>query len=333
MEQFQIPIVLFFFKREEKTLLVLEQIALIKPKKIYLISDGPRNEIEAERVRECRKRIEEGIKWECEVIKNYAQENKGVYDRIGLGAKWVLSQEENAIFLEDDNLPETSFFKFCEEMLHMYKDDTRILWICGTNYLKEYAPEDGSSYVFTKHMLPCGWASWSNKFSRFYDGDLVLWNDPHIKKRIKHEYDYKPLLSQDIDRWDRESEKIMNGERPNSWDYQMSFSQRVHGLYAIVPKYNQINNIGVDLDSIHGGISFDNIMTKRLCGLKTTPLTFPLIHPKAVLSDIEFDKLNNKIITLPLQYRMKGFVNKILKKMLFIDKNKSLIGVIKERWN
>ena len=33
----------------------------------------------------------------------------------------------------------------------------------GTNYLKHYAPADGSSYVFTKNMMPCGWASWSKK--------------------------------------------------------------------------------------------------------------------------------------------------------------------------
>jgi len=332
MEQFQIPIVLFFFKREVKTLLVLERISLMKPKKIYLISDGPRNEVEAERVLECRRKIEEAIYWDCEVIKNYAVENKGVYDRIALGAKWVLSMEDSAIFLEDDNLPELTFFKFCSEMLDMYKDDTRVLWICGTNYLQEYEPKDGSSYVFTKHMFPCGWASWSDKFSKYYDGDLLLWNDPLIKKRIKSEYNYKPLMRQDVSNWDSESYRILNGNKPNSWDYQMSFTQRVHGLYAIVPKYNQISNIGVDIDSIHGGVSFDNIMTQRFCGLKTKRLNFPLIHPKMVLSDLEFDKLNNHIITFPLSYRLKGVIIRILKKMLFIDKNKSLSGTLKERY-
>ena len=136
MGKFQIPVVLFFFKREDKTLKVLDKIAQVKPIKIYLISDGPRDEKEAIRVETTRAKVEGFIDWDCEVIKNYSSENKGVYDRIGLGAKWVLSQEESAIFLEDDNLPELTFFRYCEELLSRYRDDTRVLWICGTNYMK-----------------------------------------------------------------------------------------------------------------------------------------------------------------------------------------------------
>ncbi len=331
MKQFDIPIVLFFFKREHKTLIVLERISQIKPKKIYLISDGPRNDEESIRVTECRRRVENAITWECEVVKNYAVENKGVYDRIALGSQWVLSQDESAIFLEDDNLPELTFFRFCKEMLDKYKDDTRVLWICGTNYLKEYEPQDGSSYVFTKHMMPCGWASWSHKFSKFYDGELSLWNDLYIKKRIESEYNYSPLLKQDIDSWNRETYRIVSNQKPNSWDYQMSFTQRVHGLYAIVPKYNQITNIGVDQDSIHGGTSFSNIMTQRFCGLPTKALIFPLVHPKVVLSDLKFEKLTSRIITFPLIYRVKGSFNRILKFLLFINPHESLSGKLKKR--
>lgn len=331
MEQFKIPVTLFFFKREDKTLQVLERISMIKPQKLYLISDGPRNEEEKIRVYELRKKIEERINWDCEIIKNYAETNKGVYDRIALGAKWVFEKEKFSIFLEDDNLPELTFFQFCKEMLERYEDDTRVLWICGTNYLEEYTPEDGSSYVFTKHMLPCGWASWSTKFNKFYDGHLQLWDDPYIKKRIKFETEYKPLLKQDIGNWDMESRRILNGDKPFSWDYQMSFSQRVHGLYAIVPRYNQITNIGVDLDSTHGGTSFNNLMVQRFCGLKTNAMTFPLLHPKVVLSDKRFDKLTAQIITLPASYRLKKFISNLLKRMFFIDKDLSFTQELKRK--
>jgi hypothetical protein len=245
----------------------------------------------------------------------------------------VLSQEEFAIFLEDDNLPELTFFPFCEEMLHFYQDDTRVLWICGTNYLKEYEPADGSSYVFTKHMLPCGWASWGHKFTKFYDGELALWDDPYLRERVKLENDNKALLSQDMDNWSRERKRILKKLKPNSWDYQMSFTQRVHGLYAIVPKYNQIKNIGVDEHSIHGGTSFSNIMTRRFCGLATKPMIFPLIHPKVVLSDSSFEKTTAEVILLPAIYRLKGFVNSILKRILFVDDEESLTAVIRHRLN
>ncbi len=39
---FDIPVTLFFMKRTENTLKVLSGIAKVKPKKLYLISDGGR---------------------------------------------------------------------------------------------------------------------------------------------------------------------------------------------------------------------------------------------------------------------------------------------------
>jgi len=305
MNQFDIPIVLFFFKREVKTLEVLKKIAEVKPRKLYLVSDGPRNEEEELRVRECRKIVEKTIDWPCEVIKHYTENNRGVYDRIGLGALWVFEHEKRAIFLEDDNVPEGSFFLFCKEMLEKYQDDTRIMWICGTNYLEKYEPSDGSSYVFTKHMLPCGWASWRHKFTKFYDKDFSLLKDDYIYNRIKHEYNSKRLYRYELFRWCAELRRAQKGERFVSWDFQMSFSIRVHGLYGIVPKYNLIKNIGVDQDSVHGGTSFDNIMVQRFCGICSYPLEFPLIHPKVVLSDLVFEKKIGQIVIPPRQSPME----------------------------
>lgn len=328
---FEIPVAIFIFKRIEKTLEIIERIAQVKPSKIYIISDNGRNQEEIDLVKELREKVEKKIDWDCKVIKKYAPTNIGVYENIANGAKWVLDQEEWAIFLEDDNLPELTFFKFCQEMLEHYKDDTRILWICGTNYLKKYNPQDGSSYVFTKHMLPCGWASWSHKFNKFYDGNLELWQDEYLNKRVRFENIDKILQRQDIANWEKELRLIKKGLKPNSWDYQMSFTMRIHGLYAIVPKYNQITNIGVDLDSIHGGTSFDNIMTKRFCGIETTKLEFPLKHPKAVLSDLNFEKRTAKIITLPVNERNKIKLATFLKKAFKTDIDKSFIDEMKNK--
>ena len=328
---FEIPVAIFIFKRIEKTLEIIERIARVKPSKIYIISDNGRNKEEIDLVRELREKVEKKINWDCTIIKKYAPTNIGVYENIANGAKWVLNKEESAIFLEDDNLPELTFFKFCQEMLERYKNDTRILWICGTNYLKKYDPQDGSSYVFTKHMLPCGWASWSHKFNKFYDGNLELWQDEYLNKRVRFENLDKILQRQDIANWDKELRLIKKGLKPNSWDYQMSFTMRVHGLYAIVPKYNQITNIGVDLDSIHGGTSFDNVMTKRFCGIETTKLEFPLKHPKAVLSDLNFEKRTAKIITLPGNERNKIKLATFLKKTFKTDIDKSFINEMKNK--
>lgn len=328
---FEIPIVLFIFKRPEKTVKILEQISKIYPSKIYLIGDGPRSMDEREDVINCRKIVEQNVPNNCELVTNYVETNRGVYENIAGGAKWVFKKEKWAIFLEDDNMPELSFFPFCNELLHKYEHDTRILWICGTNYLREYDFPNCASYGFTQNMMPCGWASWSGKFLKFYEGDLSLWNDVTVKNAIKSLPYYSILKKQDMNNWDMEIDHLRHFGRFSSWDYQMSFTIRVHNLLGIVPRYNQITNIGVDNHSIHGGISFDNTMTRRFCGIPTKSLDFPLKHPSNILPDKTYENLTSKIISLPWKMRMKECISSFLKKIFNINRFDSFTSSLKEK--
>lgn len=316
MVQFDIPIVLFMFKRD-KAVEIIRKIAKVQPSKLYLLADYGRNDAEKAQADECRRMVEDAITWDCEVVKNYAAENRGVYANIGEGAMWVLGREKWAIFLEDDNLPELSFFPFCKEMLERYEDDNRILWVCGTNYLGDYRPRSGDSYVFTRHMLPCGWASWGSKFGKYYDGRLTLINDYGVRENIRDVYFDKRLYKQYKESWTGEYIRMKNGQRPISWDYQMDFSIKANNLFGICPCRNQIKNIGVDEFSIHGGNSFQQKMTKRFCGMESYPIEFPLQHPKVLLIDKIFEKKIGNIMLYPLGKRMKvrlfRFVRKILR--------------------
>ena len=314
---FNIPIVLFLFKRNKITD-VIKRVAEVQPRKVYLIGDGARTQEEQEQVCACRKLAEEAITWDCEVIKNYAETNRGVYENIAGGAKWVFEREESAIFLEDDNLPEVTFFQFCSEMLDRYKEDSRILWVCGTNYLGKYVPDDGVSYVFTKHMLPCGWASWSKKFCAVYDGNLDGCEDNRIMANIGKEYVSPKLYQQCRKTWMSEWERKQKGQRFLSWDYQMDFSIKANSVFGICPCNNQIKNIGADADSIHGGSSAASLMTKRFCGMESYPIEFPLHHPTTVLADEKFEKMIGDIILVPDWYKAKCKFNDIIRMILRI---------------
>ena len=313
LDRFDIPVVIIIFKRK-KAVDVLNRIAMVKPSKLYILADNGRNESEKAEVAECRRMVEEAITWDCEVIKNYAAENRGVFNNIGLGAKWVFEREEIAIFLEDDNLPEVTFFEYCRQMLNMYENDTRILWICGTNYLGKYNPQDGSSYVFTNHMLPCGWASWSDKFNKFYDVDLKLSVDKVLLSRVEKQYYSKKLYKQYSKCWTKEYEKIISGTKPHSWDYHMDFALKANGLYGISPCNNQIRNIGVDGLATHGGNSFSYRQIRKMCAMESYPLKFPLKHPLSVLPDEIYDKAIYKILLYPIEARFKQsfIINRIL---------------------
>ena len=315
MEQFDIPVCLFIFQRKDTVLRIIDRISQVKPQKIYLMSDQGRNEEEKKRVQECRKAVEAAINWNCEVIKDYAAENRGVFENIGMGAMRVFSQEEVAIFLEDDNLPEITFFSYCKQMLEKYKDNDRVVWICGTNYLGKYENSSGESYMFTQHLLPCGWASWKKKYTKYYDSFFDTFNET-IKERIKPLYRNNPLYKQQMEVIQREYDRMKNGERFRSWDYQMCLSIRANDLVGISPANNQIKNIGVDAFSEHGGVTFADKMTKRFCGMDSYPLEFPLKEPQTVLIDPIYEKKIGNIILYPLDWRIRKPFGKIKRKII-----------------
>lgn len=324
---FDIPVVIFIFKRI-KAIEIINRLAKIQPKILYIIADGGRTFEESLECQKCREAVEKAISWNCKVIKNYAELNRGVFENIGLGAKWVFRHEKKAIFLEDDNLPSISFFEFCKEMLDKYENDSRIFWICGTNYLGKTNYND-ESYYFTRHMLPCGWASWADKFTKYYDPYIEDCFDNNICESIKYILHNNTLFNQYRHFWQSERNRILHDLKPLSWDYQMDFAIKANNMYGIAPAVNLIENIGVDQFSIHGGSSFKDTMTKRFCSMESFELDFPLKHPKYVTLCPKYENKVAKILIYPLTLRLKNKVVLFLRKLLKIPYGSSIHELVK----
>lgn len=330
MEQFSIPIALICFKRIDTTMQILERIAVVRPRKLYILSDEGRNDEEKKIVAELRNRIENRVDWSCELVKNYAENNRGVFANIALGAKFVFEREESAIFLEDDNLPEVTFFEFCRQMLEKYRTEPKVLWICGTNYEAQTRFAGGVSYTFTRNLLPCGWASWADKFLSTYDFDLRGLDDRQVVVRAKKTYKLKALFKQQIFNVRGERYRMDHHIRCISWDSQMAFSIRASGKFGIVPCMNQIKNIGVDENSIHGGSDASFVMTQRFCGMDSHPMVFPLVHPKTVACDEAFELRLERTILFPLSIRIKGILVRTVKRILRIPLYEPISTVFKK---
>ena len=313
MEQFDIPVCLFMFQRKDTVLRIIERISQVQPRKIYFMSDEGRTDEERARVAACRAAAESAITWDCELVKDYASENRGVFQNIGLGAMRVFEHEEKAIFLEDDNLPEVTFFQYCKEMLERYEDNDRIVWVCGTNYLAKYNSPANESYMFTQHLLPCGWASWKKKYTKYYDAYFKNYNETVIE-RMQETYTNRPLFKQQMESINGERNRMKAGQPFRSWDFQMCFSIRSNDLLGISPKNNQIKNIGVDMLGTHG--VGNDIMTQRFCGMESYPLEFPLKHPTTVLIDPVYERKIGNIILYPLSWRIRKPFGKIKRKIL-----------------
>ena len=180
------PVAFIIFNRPDTTKRVFEAIRQAKPPKLFVIADGSRSDRlgEAEKCAATRAIID-GVDWECEILTNYSDVNLGCKIRVSSGLDWVFSEVEEAIILEDDCLPHPSFFAFCEELLEKYRNDSRIMQICGSNVLKDQVNID-DSYYFSKYGPIWGWASWRRAWQE-YDVDMKLWAE--VKKR-KLYYDF-----------------------------------------------------------------------------------------------------------------------------------------------
>lgn len=293
------PVAFIVFNRPEQTRRVFAEIAKAKPPILLLIGDGPRvNRVgEAEKVMLTRQLISK-VNWECEVLTNFSEINLGCKRRVSSGIDWVFSSVGEAIFLEDDCLPDPTFFRFCEEMLEYYRDDQRVGMISGDNFLNKRITIN-DSYYFSRYFHIWGWASWRNRWVKDYDVSMKDWPNICEKSSLSKSIGYQ--VSDHY--WQKIFDRVYQG-KIDTWDFQWTWANWKNQRVSIMPKENLISNIGFGQEATH---------TRRLsplANLSTTPLEFPLQHPQ----NLELNDLADKI-TASGQYT-DNLIKRILKRLL-----------------
>lgn len=281
MGQLKTPIAFIIFNRLDTTIEVFTEIRKVQPERLYLISDGARNDKEGEvkRVDEVRKYVETHVDWPCCIRKNYASGNMGCRDRVASGINWVLEQEEMVIILEDDCKPTEDFFPYAEELLLRYKEDERVMMVSGTNLVKGCQIQD--SYTFSWFPSIWGWATWRRAW-RKYDIDIKDW--PDLKKNGYFKKYYKPLTYYLMR---RDFGKVYRHEK-DTWDHQWDYARVSNGGLGIVPCVNMIENLGFGReDATH---TTDRCVYEFSC----SEMPFPIQHPPMVKPDIRYDTMYQK---------------------------------------
>ena len=159
-----VPVYMNFFSRPDTFQYVFEAVREAKPSMVFLSCDGAREnrKDDEENIKKC-KEIAEQIDWECTVYKNYSKQNLGCGMRMYSGISWAFEHVDRLIILEDDCVPHPDFFKMCEELLEMYKDDNRIHMINAMNHLGVY--EDTPNSYFFGPGCCWGWATWKRAWN------------------------------------------------------------------------------------------------------------------------------------------------------------------------
>lgn len=279
---FNTPVLLIVFNRLNTTKEVFSAIKTVKPLKFFIAADGPRPDrtCEAEKCNEIRKWILENIDWDCEVKTLFQEKNLGCGLGPAAAISWFFNNVEEGIILEDDCVPDVTFFEYCSELLNKYRNDKRISIISGTNIDKQqiYTPLY-ESYFFSVIPLTWGWATWKRNWDKF-DFQIKKWETINRKRFLKYIFKDKRYYRV----WELWYNQIYKDPPVDIWDYQFFFSSFINKQLAIIPKVNLISNIGHDSDATHTTTA-DDIMGN----IKRKSIKFPLVHPVKIIRNLSYD--------------------------------------------
>jgi hypothetical protein len=265
------------------------------------VADGPKNISQKKICDEVIRIVEKGIDWECNYIKIQSDFNLGLARRVQTGLDEVFSMEKNAIILEDDTLPDSSFFKFCEELLNKYKDNESVAHISGCNLHPEVFIGN-SSYCFSSIINIWGWATWARAWKHF---DLQM---PSWEKEHKNQFLQNWCGSRETQKHTRKMFDLhCNNTAPWTWDYQWVYScWKMNGL-SIIPANNLVSNIGIGPDSTH---THSKAQSEPFPPIKRK-LQFPLTQTR-VERDLSFERNYFEADKLPLARKFKNLTKILL---------------------
>ncbi len=286
-----IPVLLIFFARPKQTRLVFDQIRIARPSKLYLYQDGPRpdKKDDIEKIEECRKYVE-AIDWDCKVERFYQIKNIGCDPSEFIAQKWMFSNEEYGIVLEDDDVPSQSFFPFCKELLERFKNDERINIICGMNHLGELK-NNPYSYLFTSSGSIWGWASWKRVLDKWEERYNFL-SDNYALELLRNKLGTK-FYKQSYKIW-------INDKNSGKAHYEsiLGPSGFLNSRLNIVPSKNMISNVGIGENATHSPDSVNKLPKgiRQILFMKTHEIEFPLSHPNYIIEDVEYKQKVDKIM-------------------------------------
>jgi len=273
-----VPVLFLVFNRPEQTALVFQRIKELQPKHLLVSADGPRDDTSGD-IKACSevRNIVSQIDWDCRVSTRFSDINLGCRYGPATGIDWAFQQVDRAIILEDDCLPDPTFFQYCADLLGHYREDKRVMTIGGHRW--EGPDVDGrDSYYFSRYPTTWGWATWSDRWRNF-DIDiqewLVLRNRNWLEENLKG--------TRAVNYWRRVFDSMIQGL--DAWDYAWLFAcWRVQGL-SIRPNTNLVTNIGFGDGATHTHQP-DHPASRAASSMK-----FPLKHPDKVDTNEQDEKL------------------------------------------
>lgn len=272
-------VLLIIFKREETTRRVFNRIREAHPPRLYIAADGPRpNHIGEREACERTRKVVSDIDWPCEVYHLYRDENMGCGQCMSSAISWFFEHEEQGIIIEDDILPHIDFFRYCDEMLERYKDDSRVQMVAGCNYFYD-GYQSATPYYLSVFACIWGWATWRRVWLTYqFDVNELPAEDVRRKIMLR--------LPHGANNYFLNVFEQMHRHLIDTWDYQFVLNQIYYNRYSISPFTNMIENIGMgDVNATH--TTEENLLVAN----HKSQSPYPFTHPEMVAPSMEVDRV------------------------------------------
>lgn len=274
------PILFLVFNRPDTTKRVFEAIRAARPARLYVAADGARADRPDEAARcEAVRRVATAIDWPCELFTLFRSSNLGCKRAVSSAITWFFEHETEGIVLEDDCLPDPSFFPYVDEMLERYRSDERVMWVSGDNFISSHW-KSPASYYFSRYPHIWGWATWRRAWQH-YDVDMREWHasdkEAFLERRL-------PGLRRARAHWRSIFDKVSTGGI-DTWDYQWVHACWKADGIGCLPEVNLISNIGFGAGATH-----TRSAESKHANLAVAPIVQPLRHPLAVCADDDADR-------------------------------------------
>jgi hypothetical protein len=242
------PVLLIGFNRPDHMRLLIDRLREVEPREIYVAIDGPRPDRpgEADQVRECRQLVSE-IDWESNVYTLFQDANLGCGLGVSTAISWFFDNVPRGIILEDDIVPDPSFFPFCAELLDRYETDERVLAISGCNFVPPEGitrPDDAYRFSQVPHIW--GWATWRRSWS-LHRLDIADWRT-RLPLRTLFRRVHGSVAGMAY--WAGIFSVLGRGEI-DTWDGQLVLASMISGQLTATSNRNMIENIGFDELATH----------------------------------------------------------------------------------
>ncbi|MDB5109851.1 MAG: protein containing nucleotide-diphospho-sugar transferase domain [Mucilaginibacter sp.] len=301
LTMFNTPILFIVFNRPNATQQVFEKIAAIKPRYLFVAADGPRKDVigELEVCNRVRQIIANSVTWECEVKLRYNDDNKGCKVGVSSAIDWFFEQVDEGIILEDDCVPNISFFNFCSQLLKFYKNNSTVMMIGGTSFQQQQLTN--ASYYFSQYVHIWGWATWKDRWQK-YDVNLAHVDESKVNRFLKTIFHTK----RERTKWLNDFLQIKTGQ-VDTWDTQWMFTIWGNEGLCVVPWKNLITNIGYGPDATH-----TTMAESSEANLPSFTLDY-IIHPKKIALNTAADsKIRYEKFITPNKERIRRKIASIL---------------------